>query len=44
MAHKKRVRCCRSAPPCAECPVVALLADRKAAKDSRNRGSRKRPR
>jgi hypothetical protein len=44
MAHKKRIRCCRSTPRCADCPVLALQADRKAAKESRKRGSRKRPR
>jgi hypothetical protein len=43
MAHKKRVKCCRSKPPCADCPVVALQAERKTsrvAKTKRGIGKR----
>jgi len=43
MAHKKRVRCCRSTPRCDACPVVAMQANRKATRGSKKRGPRKRP-
>lgn len=41
MAHKKRVRCCRDTPACADCPVVAALAQRTAAgRPTRSKGRR----